>query len=296
MPFGVNEAGQGIGEKLVRVVNNAAEKAGMHVLRRPKNLDLGIDNAAQPQSQRGLIRPVHAGIGNHRTEHRGKFIKPTLGHKLAQRSAAAFLLAFDQEDQIERKLIAIGEDDFGRLQVGKAGPLIVAGSPGDEETVALLSGKRIHLPSRARIVHPLHIVMAIDQDRGSVRRERGAASENQGIGLGPHLNLLDPKPHLVELADEEVGRLGEAIARGSISTRTDAGDADKGFQLFDIGPLLLVDEQQCFFQGCTFFSHRVSVLCSSFPPFSLARYRTSRLAVVLLLRLGLFIRFLQRKS
>ena len=178
MPFGVDEAGQCVDEKLVGVVDNAAEKAGMHILRRPKNLDLGIDDTAQPQSQRGLIRPVHAGIGNHSTEHRGKFIKPALGHKLAQRSAAAFLLAFDQEDQIEWKLIPIGEDDFGRLQMREAGPLIVAGPPGDEEAIALLGGKGIHLPSRARIVHSLYIVMTIDQDSGSIRRECGTTGDD----------------------------------------------------------------------------------------------------------------------
>ena len=232
----------------------------MHVLHRPKNLDLGIDNAAQTHSQRGLVRPVHAGIGNHRTKHRGKFVQPALGHKLAQRSAAAFLLAFDQEDQIERKLIPIGEDDFGRLQMREARTFIVASPPGNEEAVPLFGGKGIYLPSRARIVHSLDIVMAVDQDGGSVLRERGAAGENQGIGIGPHLDLLDLKPHLVELADEEVCRLDEAIAGVIIGPSTDAGDADKGFQLFDIGPLLLVNAEQCFFQGYAFLAHRFSVL------------------------------------
>ena len=131
MPFGVNEAGQGVDEQLIGIVDNAAEKAGMHILHRPKNLDFGIDNTAQTHSQRGLVRPVHAGIGNHRTEHRSKFVKPALGHELTQRRATAFLLAFDQEDQIERKLIPIGEDDFGRLQMRETGTLIVAGPPGD---------------------------------------------------------------------------------------------------------------------------------------------------------------------
>ena len=102
--------------------------------------------------------------------------------------------------------------------------------------------------------------MAVDQDGGAVRRERGAAGENQGIGSGPHLDLLDLEPHLVELADEEVGRLSEAVACASIGPSTDAGDADKGFQLFDIGPLLLVDAQQRFFQGYALLSHRFSVL------------------------------------
>ena len=53
--FGVDEARQGVDEQLVGVVDNAAEKAGVHVLRRSKNLDLGIDNAAQTQ------RSVRAG-------------------------------------------------------------------------------------------------------------------------------------------------------------------------------------------------------------------------------------------
>ena len=102
--------------------------------------------------------------------------------------------------------------------------------------------------------------MTIDQNSGSVRRERGAAGENQGIGIGPHLDLLDLKPHLVELADEEIGRLGEAIACIVIGSSTDAGDADKGFQLFDVGPLLLVDAQQRFFQDYAFLLHRFSAL------------------------------------
>ena len=95
----------------------------------------------------------------------------------------------------------------------------------------------------------LHVVVAVDQNGGSLRRQGGRAGEDQGVGVRRHLDFFRLQLQALKIGDQEVDGPADIGCCVAVGSGADAGDADELSELLDVGIATAVDVAEHLFQG-----------------------------------------------
>ena len=131
------------GERHQRVGHQPAPHAGVHGVRQGADLDVHPDQAAQARGQGGHADVPVAGVRDH--DDVGAEVVEVLLQQCRQRLGADLLLALDEEDDVDRQVVA---EDPQRGEVGGDAGLVVGGAAAVEAVAPLGRLERRRSPSR----------------------------------------------------------------------------------------------------------------------------------------------------
>ena len=202
----------------------AAEHAGMKVRGRALHDNFRPGQAAQAIGKRRCVRSGHPGIGNH-NHVAGQFV-PVVLDELGKTSAAHFLLPFQQEDHVHRKVAAVLAEQFLHAQnMGEQLPLVIRGAAGVNLPVPHFRFKRVGLP-QLNGVHGLHVVVAVNQHGWLAFLPRAAGHHN---GMEARLVGRGFQPHAGQLVHQPVRAVAHVL--GVLLLGGNAGESQQGCQL-----------------------------------------------------------------
>lgn len=217
----------------------------MAVFREGAHVDLGVADPSHGHFRRGPSGCVPGAVDdqNHVRPHQFRAL-PCQGQ---EDLAPGLLLSLDQEAHIHCRP-SIPERGFDGLYQGEELPLVVRGTPGVEVSATHLGAEGRAQP-RLQWVGRLHVVVAVDEDRGSPRDGR-ALAVNHGVGVGAQqIHLLTAQAP--EMLRQPQGRSAAVAVPGWIGGH--AGDAKEVDQLAQHAVPLARDEgvQVCHDAPCS---------------------------------------------
>jgi hypothetical protein len=222
----VVQSGEQARERVERVGDRAAERAGVQVDVGPVQVDLAVDQAAHPRADRRRLPVPHPGVG-HDDDITAQPV-PTLLQQWAEVRRAALLLALDEESQRDGR-----RGRAGRLQQ-RAQPeqveghlsLVVGAAAAHQLLATQLRVERRRVPQLLG-VDGLDVVVTVDDDGRSVRLLGRPLGEHRGSpGRRPDLDGGKTRPP--EGVGQPVGgplHVGGAVGLGG--DRRDAQPADQ---------------------------------------------------------------------
>ena len=152
------------GEGHQRVGDEPAPHAGVHGVGQRADLDVHPDQAAQAGRQGGDADVPVAGVGDH--DDVGAQVVEVLLQQRGQGLGADLLLALDEEDDVDRQVVA---EDPQRGQVGGDAGLVVGRAAAVEPVAALGRLERRAVPVGV-VVLGLDVVVGVEQHGRRARR------------------------------------------------------------------------------------------------------------------------------
>jgi hypothetical protein len=214
------EPGDDLAERLERVVDGAAEIAGVEVMPLAPHFQLDAEGTAQGFGHCRAAGPQHRHIG-----HDGGIGPPgvlVVGDEIAQVGAADLLFAFEDALHIDGKRAGAAQPAFERLDVGEHLSLVVGGATAVEAVAAQgrRKGRRDPVCERLRW---LNVVVPVDQDGRSTRDVQPVRRDDRMVPRGNH-------PHVLQTDRPQVNgepvRAAPYVCRVN-RLRADAGETDE---------------------------------------------------------------------
>ena len=178
----VTEFGEQLAQGHRRVVQRAAENAGMQVARRAVHRDFKGDDAAQRIRQRRMIGVWHAGVGN--DDGVAEQLAPVRFEKFREVRTADFFFAFDDKREVAGQGGAGFQIGFDGFEMREVLAFVVGGAAGKNRAAldARREWRRCPLVDRVR---RLHVVMAIDHEvRLAGRTGSRCPGQHDGMAIG----------------------------------------------------------------------------------------------------------------
>ena len=168
-----------------RVCDGAAERSRMQIALRAAEIDLAVDEAAQPVANRRDAAIEHRRIRDH--DDVGAELALVGLDEVVEVRRADFFLAFEDDLHVDRQLAGLLQVRLDGLEVHEHLALVVGRSARVDLAVAdgRLKGRR--LPQLDRIDR-LHVVVAVEKDR---RRAFGAKPVAIDDGIARRLDQAD---------------------------------------------------------------------------------------------------------
>ena len=217
-----------------RVGDGAAKRSGMEVALGPAQIELAIDEAAQPVADRRHAAVEHRRIGDHHD------VGGELGlmglDEVVEVGGPDFLLAFEDDLHVDRELPGLLQVRLDGLEVHEDLALVVGRAARVDLAVANGGFKRRRLPQLER-VDRLHVVVAVEEDG---RRALGA----QPVAIDDRVAWCLDEADVVEADASHLlgGPLGTAAdVAGMLRQRADARNGEVGLQLLDVAVAIGVD-------------------------------------------------------
>jgi len=195
------------------IADRAAEPAGMQIFRGCFQGDFASCIATRPDIDTGKIGPPACAIGR---QHRvgGKRVRMFL-QQGAQRRAAGFLFALQQDLHVDRQPPLDGQKCRKRFKRNGRGSLVVRNAAPVQPPVADLRIERGGMPFVDRI-RRLHVIMAVDDESRSRRRfqpfrvDRGMAARLEFADIG--------KARFIQPTYKKRARIGHAVQIKAVGT------------------------------------------------------------------------------
>ena len=213
-------------KRLQRVVNRAAEIAGMQVLLLTAQFQLDAERAAQRFGDRGPARSQHRMSDMTAASACQASIVP--GQEIAQVGTADLLLAFEQAFHVDWQRARRAQPAFERLDVDEHLPLVVGSAAAIETAVAQRRLERRRCPFVERLGR-LDVVVAVDQKCRGARRM-------QPVRRDDRMASRASDPHVLQADHAQVvgqPRRASPQILGVPRLRADAGKADERRKLRD---------------------------------------------------------------
>ncbi len=223
---GVVQRRQHSGKGADRVGGAAAMAARVQVLGRAGHRDVERDETAAGDGHRGQIVPPLGAVSRNR-DVAGEPVAQSLNGGFEMR-AAAFLLALDEELEVDRRRAGDAVEGGGHEDRGEHRSLVVGGAAGIEPVVAHFGLEGRALPA-VQGIGRLHVVVAVDEDgrRGGIDEP---LTEDAGMAAG-----IDALHHgnagVSEPGRDEVGGARDVGGEGRIGA--DARDAAERLEGFE---------------------------------------------------------------
>lgn len=224
--IGVVEGGEEAGELGDGIGDCAAVDAGVEVFVGAVEADFQAGDAAESVGEGGDAGADHAGVGDG-DDIAGK-VMAVGGEETGEAGAADFLLALDEEDEVDRQFAAGGEGGFDAEDVGEDLAFVVGGATGGDDAVLDVRLKGVVVPE-VEGVHGLDIVVAVDED-GAAAGSVGVAGGDDGVAGGGVDGGLEADG--AEAVGEPIGTGGGIGVVGGISG--DAGEAEEAHEGVDL--------------------------------------------------------------
>ena len=233
--------GRAVDAALVRAVDVGLHRAAAPRLAAGRQLD--VDASFRAAADAGAAaRTLAAALADQRVGA-GEEIRMILD-ELAQADVHPLLVAFGDEDQVDRHRAGDRLDRHQRVPVGELRPLRVGGAAADQHLLVRplfdqVGFERRLLP-RVGLRHRHRVVLPVDRDRAR-RAVVAFRVDHRVAGRAPFgdADVVDPRRLAAELLEEalhHLGRLGNALAAVG-----DARLADPLLQVLDVVVDVLVD-------------------------------------------------------
>ena len=203
----------------------------MQVAVRAGDLDLHVGQPLQAVNQGRLARGEERAVGDHHAVA-GQALAAVLPDVAIDGVAAGFLLALDQELDVDRQPAALGKRRRHSLDVGVGLPLVVGGAA-RHQLVALDRRLEGRMPPELDRVDRLHVVVAVEQHGGLAGGAQPFAIDQR---MPRGLDALGGQAGGPQLVEHELA--GPPDVARVVRVGRDRGDAQEVLELLEIDLLL----------------------------------------------------------
>ncbi len=210
-----------------RVFHCTAENARVQIVVGPGHGDLNRAQAAQAVGERRMPRCDHRRVGDD-DDVAGQAVAVGV-EEWREIRAADFLLALDEQDQVHRQVALFLQRVLDAEDVGEDLPFVIAGAPRGDDAVFDAGVERRPMPEIKRIDR-LHVVMAVDQDRGPAFLFRPVRDDN---GMSRRGILRGVESDRLQFGDKPLGAAEDLVLVFRIGR--DTAEAEKIEKLVERG-------------------------------------------------------------